>query len=141
MWCQIWSSLMQSSPNGTVKKIKSLDQGSNDINDLLYFKRLYDPCDHIYGKQRFEEGYLECPQTFYLWKGDNQKYLLYKGHNKNVPLLSFHSEHFTVHFSDSVQLIDYYIIFQVGYADADAEWASDLIMNLVVEQLQLHRVC
>ena len=28
---------MQSSPNGTVKKLKSLDQGSNDINNFLYF--------------------------------------------------------------------------------------------------------
>ena len=28
---------MQSSPNGTVKKLKSLDQGSNDINYLLNF--------------------------------------------------------------------------------------------------------
>ena len=28
---------MQSSPNGMVKKLKSLDQGSNDIYFFLYF--------------------------------------------------------------------------------------------------------
>ena len=37
MWCQILSSLMQSYPNSIVKKIKYLDQGSNDIYYFYYF--------------------------------------------------------------------------------------------------------
>ena len=36
MWYQIWSSVMESNPNGPVKKLKYLDQGTNDINVFLY---------------------------------------------------------------------------------------------------------